>query len=158
MYKYPNDMINIMNKSIVFLLAIAGISLATVAMAQPMGWSDPQSQYNQVYDPYTVETLSGEITEIGTFVPADGWSAGVHVVLKTAEESIEVHLGPQWYIDNQNFDLSVGDTIEVTGSRVIYEGEEVIIAQQIREGREVLMLRYANGFPYWSGWRRSAGQ
>ncbi len=47
----------------------------------------------------------------------------------------------------------LGDTIEVTGSGVVYEGSEVMIAQQIRKGRE--MLRYANGFPYWSGWRKS---
>ncbi|MDY6985833.1 MAG: DNA-binding protein [Candidatus Thermoplasmatota archaeon] len=145
-----------MNKHIVFLLAISGISLAAAALAQPMGWSDPQSQYNRTYNPYTVETLRGEITGIDTFVPADGWSAGVHIVLKTAEESIEVHLGPEWYVDNQNFDLSVGDIIEVTGSRVVYEGSEVIIAQQIREGDDALILRYTNGFPYWSGWRRSA--
>jgi len=145
-----------MSRKIALLLTIAGISLLTTAMAQPRGWNDPQSAYNRIYNPYTVETLNGKVTAIDTFVPSQGWYAGVHITLKTDKESIGVHLGPQWYVDGQGFDLSVGDMIEVTGSRVVYEGEEVIIAQQIRKGNEVLVLRYTNGFPYWSGWRRSA--
>jgi hypothetical protein len=144
-----------MNRKIALLLTIAGLSLLTTAMAQPRGWNDPQSPYNRLYNPYTVETLSGEVTDIDTFVPSGGWYAGVHIVLGTGNGSIKVHLGPQWYIDNQDLGLSVGDTIQVTGSRVLYEGEEIIIAQQIREGNETLMLRYANGFPYWSGSRRT---
>jgi hypothetical protein len=143
------------NNKITILLAFASVSLLAAAMAQPMEWNDPQSAYNRIYNPYTVETLSGEVTAIDIFVPAEGWYAGVHITLKTDKESIGVHLGPQWYVDNQDFDLSVGDTVEVTGSRVMYEGEEVIIAQQIRKGNEVLMLRYTNGFPYWSGSRRT---
>jgi hypothetical protein len=144
-----------MDRKIAILLAFTGVSLLATATAQPRGWNDPQSSYNRMYNPATVETLSGEVTAIGTFVPAGGWYGGVHITLRTGKESIGVHLGPQWYIDNQDLELSVGDTIQVTGSRVLYEGEEIIIAQQIRKGNETLMLRYANGFPYWSGSRRT---
>jgi hypothetical protein len=144
-----------MNRKIALLLTIAGISLLTTAMAQPRGWNDPQSLYNRMYNSATVETLSGEVTAIDAFVPAEGWYSGVHITLRTGKGNIGVHLGPQWYVDGQGFDLSVGDAIEVTGSRVMYEGEEIIIAQQIRKGNEALVLRYTNGFPYWSGWRRS---
>jgi len=144
-----------MNRKIAILLTFASISLLATVMAQPRGWNDPQSVYNRIYNPYTLETLNGEVTAIDTFVPSQDWYAGVHITLKTDKESIGVHIGPQWYVDNQDFNLSVGDAVQVTGSRVVYEGREVIIAQQIRKGNEVLMLRYANGFPYWSGSRRT---
>jgi len=83
-----------------------------------------------------------------------GMSYGVHILLKTAKETISVHLGPGWYIDNQDIKIVPKDKIEVKGSRVSFEGKPALIAAEVKKGDEVLMLRDSNGFPAWSGWRR----
>jgi hypothetical protein len=75
-------------------------------------------------------------------------------MLKTEDETISVHLGPGWYIENQDVKIQPKDKLEVKGSRVTFEGKPVIIAAEVKKGDEVLKLRDKNGFPLWSGWRR----
>jgi hypothetical protein len=83
-----------------------------------------------------------------------GISPGVHLTLTTAQETLSVHLGPEWYISGQDTRLAPGDSIEVTGSRITFEGKPVIIASKITKGAEVLLLRDDAGFPAWVDWRR----
>jgi hypothetical protein len=46
------------------------------------GWG-PGTQYNRMYDPKTVETISGEITVVDRITPAKGMAGGVHMNVKT---------------------------------------------------------------------------
>jgi len=80
---------------------------------------------------------------------------GVHLMVKTAKEILSVHLGPGWYIENQDTKIEPKDKVEVAGSRITLEGKPVIIAAEVKKGDEILKLRDENGFPLWSGWRRS---
>jgi hypothetical protein len=45
------------------------------------------------------------------------------------------------------------DKVEVTGSRVTYQGKPTIIAEEVK-GRQVLKLRDAAGIPVWAGQRQ----
>jgi hypothetical protein len=81
-------------------------------------------------------------------------SYGVHLVVKTEKETISVHLGPGWYIENQDVKIAPKDRITVKGSRIMFEGKPAIIAAEVKKDDEVLTLRDASGFPAWSGWRR----
>ena len=81
------------------------------------GWG-PGTQYNRMYDPKTVETISGEITVVDRITPAKGMSGGVHMNVKTDKETISVHLGPGFYIENQDVKLQAKDKVEVKGSRI----------------------------------------
>jgi hypothetical protein len=78
----------------------------------------------------------------------------VHAIVRTDKGTTSIHLGPGWYIDNQELQLAPGDKIEVKGSRVTFEGKPALIAAEVRRGADVLVLRDAQGFPAWSGWRR----
>ena len=117
------------------------------------GWG-MGAQYNRMYDVKTVESISGEIISVDTITPQKGMSHGVHLTVKTDKETISVHLGPSWYIENQDVKLSPKDKIEVKGSRITFEGKPAIIAAEVKKGDEILTLRDANGIPMWSGWRR----
>jgi len=118
------------------------------------GWGSG-SQYNRMYDPKTVETLSGEVVSVDETPSMRGMSSyGVHLLLKTEKEAISVHLGPGWFIENQDIPIAPDDKIEVKGSRITFEGEPALIAAEVVKGNEVLKLRDDNGFPVWSGWRR----
>lgn len=117
------------------------------------GWG-PGTQYNRMYDPKTVETISGEITVVDRITPAKGMSGGVHMTVKTDKETISVHLGPGFYIENQDVKLQAKDKVEVKGSRITFDGKPAIIATEVKKGEEVLKLRDDAGFPVWIGWRR----
>jgi hypothetical protein len=117
------------------------------------GWG-PGSKYNMMYNPKTVEKVSGEVISVDKITPMKGMSYGMHLTLKTDKETMSVHLGPGWYIENQDIKIEPGDKIEVGGSRITYQGKPAIIAAEVEKGDELLKLRDENGFPLWAGWRR----
>ncbi|HEY7167636.1 MAG TPA: DNA-binding protein [Candidatus Binatia bacterium] len=117
------------------------------------GWG-PGTPYNRMYDPNTVETISGEIVTVSPVVPNKGMASGVFMTVKTDKETISVHLGPSWYIQNQDVKLEAKDRVEVKGARITFFNQPAIIASEVRKGNEVLKLRDDDGFPIWAGWRR----
>jgi hypothetical protein len=117
------------------------------------GWG-PGTQYNRMYDPKAMETISGEVISVDRITPAKGMSGGVHMNVKTDKETISVHLGPSWYLENQDVKIEAKDKVEVKGSRISFGGKPAIIAAEVKKGDEVLKLRDDAGFPVWSGWRR----
>lgn len=141
---------------------LIGLLLAGQAIAQrgmhwrgSGGWS-ADGPYNQLYDVSSVVTLSGEIESISEFVPGKRMTNGVHLRLRTEQETLDVHLGPLWFIENQDVTLAAKEQIEVTGSRVTYEGAPALLAAEVRKGEELLVLRSERGHPVWSGWRPTA--
>ena len=141
------------------MVGILSLIFATAAWAQPgmgqgrgqgRGWGagDP---YSRMYDSKTVETLSGEVVSVDKFTPGRKMSYGVHFTLKTDKETIPVHLGPSWYMEKQGMTIASGDKVEVTGSRITYEGKPTIIAAEVKKGGQVLKLRDAAGVPAWAG-------
>jgi hypothetical protein len=117
------------------------------------GWGT-QGAYGRLYDPATVETVTGKVLAVETFTPMKGMGAGIHLKLRTDRETVPVHLGPAWYIDRLEIPIRKGDLVEITGSRVTIGGKPAIIASEVRKGDEVLPLRDQRGVPAWSGWRR----
>jgi hypothetical protein len=146
-------------------LAAAAVSLlsallAADSMAQGRmqwrgggGW-EPSGQYGRLYDPRTVETVSGEVVSVDQMTPRKGMGYGVHLRLKTDTETMSVHLGPGWYVEHQDTRILPGDKIEVRGSRITFDGKPTIIAAEVHKGDETLVLRDANGIPLWAGSRR----
>jgi hypothetical protein len=107
-----------------------------------------------MYNPQTVETLSGEVLSVDHITPLQGMHYGIHAMVKTDKETISVHLGPGWYIENQDVTIAPKDKIGVKGSRITFEGKPALIAAEVQKEDAVLTLRDANGFPMWNGWRR----
>ncbi|MGH8094540.1 MAG: DNA-binding protein [Chthoniobacterales bacterium] len=106
------------------------------------------------YDPKTVETVQGKVLSVEKTSPPAQHGHGVHLMLQTAKETIEVHLGPAGFVEKQAMKIAANDTITVTGSRIMMNGKPAIVAAQIKKGDEVLKLRDENGVPAWSGGRR----
>jgi len=142
------------------MVTILSLASATDTLAQRGmmwkgggGWG-PGTPYTKMYNPQTVESITGEVVSVDKITPVKGMSYGVHVLVKTDKETISVHLGPGWYLENQDVKIAATDKIEVKGSRITFEGKPALIAAEMKKGDEVLTLRDANGFPVWSGWRR----
>jgi hypothetical protein len=155
-----------MNKIVILMTTISMTSLlsASIAMAQqPMmgrgmmgsgGWGMGGS-YQRLYNPKTVETITGEVVAIDSMMPMGGMSGGVHLQVRTSKnEVISVHLGPSWYLERQDISLQVKDKIQVKGSKVTIADKPALIAAEVKKGAQTLVLRDADGFPVWSGWRK----
>jgi len=149
--------------SLVIAIAFGAILLASISsyaqrgpgmMWRGSGGWGPGTQYNRMYDPKAMETISGEVISVDRITPAKGMSGGVHMNVKTDKETISVHLGPSWYLENQDVKIEAKDKVEVKGSRISFGGKPAIIAAEVKKGDEVLKLRDDAGFPVWSGWRR----
>ena len=106
------------------------------------------------YNLNKIETLNGKVVSVDTYPSQRGNSEGIHLILKTGKELVEVHLAPSWYLEKQNFEIVAEDKIAITGSRINPNGRREIIASQIKKGNEILRLRDENGFPLWRGDRR----
>ena len=117
------------------------------------GWG-PGTPYNRMWDPKTVETISGEVISVDRITPNKGMAGGVHMNVKTDKETVSVHLGPSWYLENQDVKIVAKDKVEVKGSRITFGGKPAIIAAEVKKGDDVLKLRDDTGFPMWSAWRR----
>ena len=118
------------------------------------GWGS-NTNYNRLYNTATVIEIKGNIEKVEKIIPEKGMSTGIHLTMKTAKnELLSVHLGPNWFLDNQDVHFIVGDAITVNGSKVSYENKPAIIAKTIEKGDYILELRDDKGFPKWNGWRQ----
>lgn len=118
------------------------------------GWGH-HSQYGRMYDANNLATVRGEVVSVNQFTPREGMSGGMHLQLQTNRETVDVHLGPAWYLQNQDVQIQPNDTIEVTGSRMNFNGQSAMMAASVQKGDMTLMLRNENGVPMWHGWRNN---
>jgi hypothetical protein len=152
-----------MKKAIGLMTALSLILSVTVALAQPMrssvvwrgsgGWGTG-TPYQRMYNPATVETISGTVESVDKITRMRGMYYGIHLMVKTDKETIAVDLGPGWYVERLDTKIEKGDKVEVKGSRITFAGKPVIIAAEVKKGDNVLTLRDSAGIPVWSGWRR----
>lgn len=151
----------------VVLLLTAAFSLAQ--MGPGPGRGRGRGMRGPLYNTATEITVSGMVEEVQQITPQQraqgnagtpmcgmcprGWT-GTHLSLKTGDSTMIVHVGPAPYLASKNFSVAKGDEVTITGSKVQYQGNDFLIAKEIKKGDQVLTLRDANGFPLWSGPRR----
>ncbi len=148
------------NQISAIIIAVLVVPVTFTAFAAPGTWGRGSggwgmgSSYQKMYNPATVETVTGEVISVDQVKPMKRMGAGIHIQLKNDNETISVHLGPAWYIERLDARIEKGDAIEVKGSRVTVGGKPAIIAAAVRKGDAILKLRDDSGIPVWAGWRR----
>ena len=135
-------------------ILIIFLSLFFLGLAGPVAGQQSGSGLG-LYNPQTVETVSGIVVS----GPSPGAQAGVpepvFLTLKIDQGKINVILGPRHFVDQQGVKIAALDKIQVTGSRILFQGKPVIIAAEIKKGDQVLKLREPSGIPLWGGRGRS---
>jgi hypothetical protein len=144
-------------ESVALALSIT-ICAASSAFAQAaMGRGGGPGWGGRMYDPKTVETVSGEVVSVEQ-IHGQGWGQasggrgggyGVHLILKSDKEDVAVHLGPSWYLDKHGLSIAPGNRVEVRGSRITLQGKPAIIAAEVKKGDQSLKLRNDDGLPVW---------
>jgi hypothetical protein len=122
----------------------AGIVLSLLGLALVQA----EGQVLYPFDPKTVETLQGIVVNAPEFKPG-GITEMVHLTLKTKREKLIVILAPNWFMAQQNWNITDLDSLEVTGSRLNLHGQTALVAQMIKKGDQVMVFRDKTGRPLW---------
>jgi len=102
------------------------------------------------YDPATESVFKGTVEEVRDRVCPVSGGMGSHVILKLADGStIEVHLAATKFVKTYDLVFNKGDQIEVTGSKVKFEGVDTIFAREVKRGNDVFVFRDKDGKPVW---------
>lgn len=143
------------HKSFLIIAVLMGLLFANAGFSQPgMGRRGGGWQYWKMYDVSKVETVNGVVLSVDRITMAKGMPDGIGVTLKTEKGNMPIHLGPAWYIENQEEMIFEEDQIEVIGSRIDYQGKPALLAATVTKDDKMLTLRDEKGLPMWSGWRQ----
>jgi sporulation protein YlmC with PRC-barrel domain len=109
------------------------------------------SEYNKLFDAAKIVTINGAIDRVGTFRPMAGARQGLRLVVTGDDgKTYTVHVGPKAYADQKSFVFRNGDKVTVTGSHVMFNDKDVLIATEIKKGDQTLTLRDKEGKPAWN--------
>lgn len=118
-----------------------------------MNWSN-DTPYVRMYNPQTEQTVSAIVQKVEMFTPRKGMAIGIHLQANVNDKLLDIHLGPAWFIKNQELQIMEGDELEITGSMITYNGVEALIAKSLKLDEDTLVLRDDTGRPVWAGWKR----
>ena len=102
------------------------------------------------YDLSTEAKFKGVIDEVHErHCPISG-GMGSHFNLKLSDGKVlEVHLATTKFVKNYDLVFSKGDEVEVTGSKVTFEGADAILAREVKRGNDDFVFRDPQGKPIW---------
>lgn len=118
------------------------------------GWND------HWFDPGTVETLTGTLSESLGLWSVMGYGNhtgnGMHFMFESGADSYYAMLGPWWFLESQGLRLENGQRATITGSVVDstwsrHGDAPFLIATEIVVGGMTVQLRDEWGYPLWHG-------
>jgi hypothetical protein len=99
--------------------------------------------------------ITGKVSRVFTETLQDNMYPGMAILVETKDHGqVQVHLGPVWYLERQEFNLTPGQEVQVQGICLDEKGKIRLIAAQVKVGDSVLLLRDMEGRPRWEAWRQ----
>lgn len=130
-------------------MLIAAPLLAQAPAAQPPAKAPaPTAAKAPEYDPKAEVTFKGTVEDFHES-QMRGDHPGLHLMVKTETETIEVHACPVKFMKELDFAIEKGDAVTVIGSRP--GGTGTVVAREITKGQTSLTLREKSGAPIWVG-------
>jgi len=120
-------------------LSILAVVLSTISVF---------AQAPPKYDPATETKLKGVVEEL-KFVPPSGGKSLAYLVIKSGADTLQVFLCPKAFLDQMGTTFNPQDKVEITGSKVKQDGEDLILAREVDKGDDMLTLRFKDGKPAW---------
>ncbi|HSD67695.1 MAG TPA: hypothetical protein VLF95_13395 [Vicinamibacteria bacterium] len=99
------------------------------------------------YDPKAEVTIKGVVEDFHES-KMRGDHPGLHLLVKTDVETVEVHACPVRFMSELDFVVAKGDEVTVNGSRP--EAGGILVAREITKGQTSLILRDKSGSPVWT--------
>lgn len=133
--------------SLLYGMVFAVAAISVVLLILGVNFHPPvTAQGAALYNPSNEITTKGIVKEVQEFdCPVSEGELGSHVVLKTADGIVQVHLAPVRIMSGQRLTFAPGDQIEVVGSKVRLAGQNGVIAREITRGNETYTFRDRDG-------------
>ena len=133
--------------SLIFGTVFAVVVLAAVLWVLGFGFhAPPSAQGAALYNSANEVTVKGVVQEIQDFdCPVSEFELSRHLMLKTPDGTLEVHLAPTRILHGQKLSFSPGDQVEVVGSKTRLAGKNGIIARELTRGNETIVFRDPEG-------------
>ena len=123
--------------------------LACLAVASFAAQAPKPAPNAPKYDVATEVTVKGVVQDVKDYDCPISGTMGSHVILKTDAGLVEVHIAATKFMTDYSFIIKPGDKITIVGSKVPFEGKDVIIARTLDREDITMTFRDKNGKPLW---------
>lgn len=144
-----------MRRTLAFLAYAAAISATAIAqVVQVQPHDNPTDVWGPYFNARKKITFTGYVKGIVKGKPSSKADVQSALLVQKLDGGgmIEVEIGPEWFVNDQQAKLYVGERVQVTGSKLTVDKHEVVVASQVLirgRGGPVLALRRPNGNAYW---------
>jgi len=125
-------------------LTLLGLCCLAAAQTQHASAKAPALKY----DLKAEKKIKGTVQEMK--LEGQGRGALMHLVLKTATDTVNVYLCPEHFIKDMGIEFKPGDEVEVIGSPATDNGVSIILAREVDKGSDAYVLRDDKGVPVWN--------
>jgi hypothetical protein len=138
-----------------FSTSIAFLCVAPLlmALAAPSNQKDAAASDEPRYDSSSNFDAMMVVTDVKE-VPEGSTLNGMHLIVrpessKSNAETTDVYLAPDEYLKDFNCHFTKGDRLQVKGSKIKFNGSQVVLAREVRLESTTVYLRDDHGVPYW---------
>ena len=124
------------------ILGIALVVLVVLLFTSPR-------QRAPAYDSSDEVSVQGIVQDVQQFYCPISGEQGTHLIVKTENGTVQVHVAPTRFLRSNNLSFSRGDELQVVGSRIMYQGHEAMIARSTTRKGQTVAFRKPNGRPLW---------
>ncbi len=132
-------------RNLKIILGVVTVALIVLLTAMP----SKREKDSLAYNPKNETTIAGTVQEVQEFYCPVTDDRGTHLLLKTEQGTMMVHVALSRFLREHNLSFNPGERWQVTGAKIRYEGKEGLIARELARGAEVYTLRDASGKPLW---------
>jgi DNA/RNA endonuclease YhcR with UshA esterase domain len=129
---------------------------ALVVLAAPGQTQKSDNHAIPSYDLAQEVKVKGEILEVKNYDCPISGTLGAHLVLRTAEGVVEVHLAPAKFLTEYQMSFAKGDKVEILGTKATFHDAPALLARRVTREQNEYFFRDAKGRPLWSA--RQAAQ
>ncbi len=108
------------------------------------------------YDFATEAKLKGVVEEVKEVPNSCLGETCLLVILKTADGNVEVQIAPVDFLKDMEVTFAKGDELQIVASKVMKEGNALMLAREVTRGNNQLVLRDKKGEPVWT-WMKKGG-
>lgn len=133
--------------SLLYGMVFAVVVVAVLLLIMGVSFHRPVSaQGAALYNATDEVVVGGRAQEVQEFdCPVSEGELASHLMLRTADGLVQVHLAPVRIMASQKLSFAPGDQIEVVGSKVQIYGNKGMIAREISRGNETVIFRDREG-------------
>ncbi len=133
--------------SLLYGMGFAVVVIVVLLLIMGVGFHRPVSaQGAALYNAADEVVVSGLVQEVQEFdCPVSEGELATHLMLKTANGVVQVHLAPVRIMSGQKLSFAPGDQIQVVGAKLRLNGTKGVIAREISRGSETFIFRDNEG-------------